>query len=71
MPAASALVVEEGRKFGMGTTIAIFNVAMSMGIAIGPILGGVIADFANINSVFYFAAGISLIGTIFFVWFTR
>jgi len=71
LPAASALVVEEGRRFGMGSTIAIFTMAMSIGMAIGPLLGGVVADFVNINSVFYFAAGMGLIGTSLFIWFTR
>jgi len=71
MPAASALIVEEGRKFGMGSTIAIFFVAMSIGLAIGPLVGGVITDAVNINSVFYFAAGMVLIGTTLFAWFTR
>ena len=71
LPAASALIVDEGRKFGMGSTIAIFTLAMSIGMAIGPLLGGVIADFVNINSVFYFAAGMGLIGTSLFIWFTR
>ena len=71
MPAASALTVDEGRKFGMGTTMAIFAMAMSIGMAIGPILGGIIADYININSVFYFAAAMGLLGTILFSWFTR
>ena len=71
MPAASALVVNEGRKFGMGSTFAIFTLAMSIGMAVGSLLGGVIADFLNVNSVFYFAAVIGLIGTSLFTWFTR
>ncbi|MFC2046899.1 MFS transporter [Chloroflexota bacterium] len=71
MPATSALIVDEGRKYGMGSTIGIFAVAFSIGIAIGPLLSGVIADFFNINSVFYFAAGIGLAGTSLFIWFTR
>jgi MFS family permease len=71
MPAASALTVEEGRKYGMGSTMAIFTVAFSIGMAIGPLLSGAIADLANINSVFYFAAGMELVGTSFFIWFTR
>lgn len=71
LPAASALIIEEGRKFGMGSTIGIFTLAMSIGMAIGPLLGGVIADFVNINSVFYFAAGMGLIGTSLFIWFTK
>jgi len=71
MPAASALIVDEGRKFGMGSTIAIITLAMSIGMAIGPLLGGVITDFVSINSVFYFAAGMGLIGTSLFIWFTK
>ena len=71
MPAASALIIDEGRKFGMGSTIAIFTMAMSIGMAIGPLLGGVIADFVSINSVFYFAAGMGLIGVSLFAWFSK
>ena len=69
--ASSALTVDEGRKFGMGSTMALFSMAMSIGMVIGPLLSGVVADFANINSVFYFAAGIGLVGTSLFAWFTR
>ncbi len=71
MPAASALIVEEGRKFGMGSTIAMFVMSMSIGMAIGPIVAGVLADFVNIHSVFYFSAAIGLIGTTLFIWFTK
>jgi len=71
MPAASALTVDEGRKFGMGTTMAMFAVAMSIGMAIGPILGGIIADYVGINSVFYLGAVMGLLGTSLFIWFTR
>ena len=71
LPAASALLVEEGRKFGMGSTMGMFAMAMSIGMAIGPLLGGVIADFVSINSVFYFGASMGLIGTSLFIWFTR
>ena len=70
-PASLALSVEEGRKFGMGSTIAIFAMAMSIGMAIGPVLGGVIADVADISSVFYFGATMGLAGTGLFIWFTR
>lgn len=71
VPAASALMVEEGRKFGMGSTMAIFGMAFSIGMAIGPLLGGVIVDTINIRSVFYFGAGISILGTSLFIWHTR
>jgi len=71
MPAASALIVEEGRNFGMGSTIAVFSMAMSIGMAIGPIVSGVIADFINLHTVFYFGAAMGLIGTTLFIWFTK
>ncbi len=71
MPAATALSVGEGRRFGMGSTMSMLMVAMSIGMAIGPLLSGIIADFVNINSVFYFAAGMGLIGTSLFIWFSR
>ena len=71
LPAVSALIVEEGRKFGMGSTMAIFSIAFSAGMGIGSILGGIIGDFAGINSTFYLGAGIGLLGTILFIYFNR
>jgi MFS family permease len=71
LPAASALTVEEGRKFGMGSTIAVFTIAFGLGMTTGPLLAGMMADFIGINSVFYFAAAAGLTGTGLFIWFTR
>jgi len=71
VPAASAIAVEEGRKFGMGTTLAAFNVAMSIGMAVGPILSGAIVDFVNIDAAFYFGAASILVGMAVFAWLTR
>jgi len=71
MPAATALTVEEGRKFGMGSTMAILMMAMGIGMAVGPPLSGVIADLVDVSAVFYFGAAVGLIGTGLFVWFTR
>jgi len=71
MPAATALTVEEGRKFGMGSTMSILMMAMGIGMAVGPPLSGVIADSIDINAVFYFGGIVGLIGTGLFVWFTR
>jgi len=71
MPAASALIVEEGKKFGMGSTIAVFAMSMSIGMALGPIVSGVIADLINLDTVFYFSAAVGLIGTTLFIWFIK
>ena len=71
MTASQALIVEEGRKFGMGSAMAVPMVAMGLGMVVGPITSGAINDFVNISAVFYFAAAIGLVGTSLFVWFTR
>lgn len=67
LPAQSALVVIEGRKYGMGQTMALTSLAMSAGLGVGPILSGVLADSLGINSVFYLAAGIGLVTLFVFV----
>jgi len=71
MSASAALGVEEGRKFGMGSTMSIIFLAMSIGMAVGPIVSGGVAELANVSSVFYLVAVIGLIGTGLFGWFTR
>lgn len=71
MPASAALAVEEGRKYGMGSTMGVFTTAMGLGMAGGPIIGGVAADYLNLNSVFYIGAGAAFLGMGLFVWFTR
>jgi MFS family permease len=71
IPAATALTVEEGRKFGMGSTVSILMMAMGIGFAVGPTLSGVIADSVDVNAVFYFGGAVGLIGTGLFAWFTR
>ncbi len=71
IPAASALAVEQGRKYGMGSSITLVSMAFSIGMVVGPIAGGAIADFAGINSAFYFGAVITLVGAGLFAWFSR
>ncbi len=70
-PSVLALTVEEGRKYGMGSAISAITMALSIGMALGPILSGIIVDFININAAFYFNAGLSLFGAALFAWFTR
>ena len=71
LPSATAITVTEGRSFGMGSTMGIFNMAMSIGLAAGPMVGGVIYDYLNISVVYYFAGFFGLLGTSFFIWFLR
>jgi len=70
-PPVMALTVGEGRKYGMGSAIAAITMAMSIGMAVGPIMTGAIVDLININAAFYFSAGFALFGAALFMWFTR
>ena len=71
MPAATAITVDEGRKFGMGSTMSVLFLSQAIGAAVGPIISGVIYDAINVNWVFYFGALMSGIGTALFAWFSR
>jgi DHA1 family multidrug resistance protein-like MFS transporter len=71
MPAATAYVVEEGRIFGMGASMALFMMAMQIGNGFGPVILGSIADFMGLESAFYAAAVIMVLGVAAFVWFSR
>ncbi|HDH96475.1 MAG TPA: MFS transporter, partial [Proteobacteria bacterium] len=66
LPAASALTIEEGRKAGMGQLFGLFNVAMSAGIATGPLFAGGIARAINLQAVFPFAGIAMLLGGLVF-----
>lgn len=57
--------------FGFGPLMGVLAKAFGIGMAIGLLLGGIITDLANINSVFYFRAAMGLAGTNLFIWFTK
>lgn len=71
MSASTALTVEEGRKFGMGATMSMLFLAMGIGMAIGPVMAGGIAEWLNTSWVFFIAAAMGLGGVLLFIWFTR
>lgn len=71
MPAASALTIDEGRRFGMGLSMGLFNMAMSLGMVIGPLGAGMVVQQLGLTSAFYSAAIIGLVGCSLFAWFTR
>ncbi len=71
LPSASALVIEEGRKFGMGVSMAMFNMGMGVGMSVGPILAGLATDLWGVEFAFYFTAALMLVCTIAFGQFTR
>ena len=66
LPAVTAIIAEEGREFGTGSTVGVFNTAMSIGQIVGPVLSGVLLDMYGMGSVFYFSGFISLISVLAF-----
>jgi len=71
-PASSALSVGEGRRHGMASVMALTSVAISIGQAGGPFLGGIVQQIAGgTEPVFYFAAFMVALGIGLFGVFTR
>jgi MFS family permease len=71
LPAATAMVVEEGRRFGMGSAMGFFNLGMSLGLGVGPILSGEVTDFLGLKHAFYLASLVGLGGSLGFLLFVR
>ncbi len=59
-PAMGALAATEGKKFGQGSMMGVFNMAMNLGVFIGAMGVGALVDLFSIDWAFY-AVGIALI----------
>lgn len=68
IPAVTAIIAEEGREYGSGSTVGVFNTAMSIGQIVGPVMSGVLLDLYGMGSVFYFSGLISF-SSVFAFWF--
>ncbi len=58
-PAASALLVEEGQRLGMGSTLGTFNAVLNLGFVLGPLLGSLVQSTISVQAVF---VAISIVG---------
>jgi MFS transporter, DHA1 family, multidrug resistance protein len=66
VPAANAYVVQEGRIYGMGTSVTLFMLALHIGTGIGPIALGAIADRFGLASAFYATSASMAVGILLF-----
>ncbi len=66
LPATTALLIEEGRHYGLGYTMGIFHSIMNVGFFIGPILGGILMDIVGLPALFPIAGILLISGTLFF-----
>lgn len=66
--AANALVAAETPRSHTGYAMGMLQVGLGAGVALGPVLGGVMADFYGYRAAFYLTAVLLLIAGI-LVWF--
>jgi MFS family permease len=71
VPAATALAVQIGTRIGMGTSMGIFNTAMSIGMIIAPITLGLVMDAFGTFYIFVAGSILNLIGALGFFVFVR
>jgi len=66
VPAINAITVDKGRIMGMGSVMGLFNMAMSLGLVTGSMVGGVIESILGIATVFRCASALGVVGIIVF-----
>ncbi|MCD6529825.1 MFS transporter [Candidatus Bathyarchaeota archaeon] len=71
LPALSAIAAEEGKKIGPGSTMGLFNTAMSAGQIMGPIISGILLDVYSIHTIFRFTGLVCAVGAVLFYFITR
>ena len=57
-PTLGALATEEGREYGHGAMMGVFNMAMSIGILFGSLAGGVAVDTLGLKYAFPIIAAV-------------
>jgi len=65
-PALSSIAAIEGRRYGAGTTMSVLESAMSLGMMMGPLISGVLADLFTLKPIFWVGSGISFFGILIF-----
>ncbi len=66
MPALTAIAADEGHESGMGAIMGVLNMAMSVGMMLGPVLAGTLAEFFGLRLLFVFGAVVGMLGTLAF-----
>ena len=64
IPATSAIAVERGRGMGMGSVMGVSNMAMSVGMIGGSLVGGGLEGAFGIAWVFRYATAVVLLGIV-------
>jgi MFS family permease len=71
IPALTAIVAEEGKTLGSGSTMGVYNTAMSFGQILGPVLTGSLLDLYGMKAVFDFTGIIGILSVLAFYILSR
>jgi len=63
-PTLGAIAVEEGHKYGQGSMMGVFNMAMSLGVLIGSLVAGLFMDLIGLEYVFYIVSVILAVSAV-------
>jgi MFS transporter, DHA1 family, multidrug resistance protein len=63
-PALGALAAEEGRFYGQGAMMGVFNLSMSAGVFLGAMGAGTVMDLLGLKYAFFLVAVFTLVGTL-------
>ena len=61
---AQAMSIDEGRHYGQGSVQGLFQMAMSVGLLTGALVGGILIDAASIGAMFVIAGAVVGLGGI-------
>ena len=62
-PTLGALAIQEGRTYGQGAMMGVFNMSMSAGILVGSVSAGILVDSLGVESAFPAVAAVLLVCT--------
>lgn len=71
IPASSVMAMEHGRTLGMTSSLGIFDAAWGVGMILGPVLMGIVADLSGIRGAFYAGGLVTELGTWLFFYISR
>ena len=71
MPAVMALTVKLGKRIGMGTSMGVYNTAMSLGMITAPLTGGLVMDHSSADVVFLLGGSVGVGATVIVYLLTR
>lgn len=66
LPSSYALLIEVGKRYGMGLTIGLFDSVMNIGFIVAFLLGGFLMDIGKMSLIFHTAGLIGILGICFF-----